>query len=175
MKSGDGKRAAYDTLRLTALTFKTGDGSQAAYDLVAPYKYHTLQSIVSLCMGSDRSQKASEVKWRDGHCTIGKLRAHRGTHTRARTACVHDCPPLCLHVPHMYEVTSGYGSTRGQGAGIAARAVLCTRVHDWWVQTRTQLPLFALQVLLSRLRCAREHSRSSSGKKGKFRPPRTNL
>ena len=57
---------------------------RAAYDLVAPYKYHTLQSIVTLCMGSDRSQYASEVKWRNGHCTIGKLRAEKGAYTRAR-------------------------------------------------------------------------------------------
>jgi len=89
--SGNGKRAAYDTLALTGLKFSDASGRYIEYRLSCAYSGKTLLGIVQQCMGSDRSNTNSAT-WRSGHCTIG-------THTSSNSV-------------------SGYGSLRiGVGDG----------------------------------------------------------
>jgi hypothetical protein len=78
VSSGNGKRAAYDTLAISGIRFSDVTGRFAEYDLGANYAGKTLQSIVSTCMGSNRNNNNSPA-WKAGQCSnVGKLASSNG-------------------------------------------------------------------------------------------------
>ena len=68
--TGNGKYQAYDTTPLNALLFQDNAGNKVQYTLDSSYAGKTLLTIVSECMGMERTQSSSEQPWRVGHCTI---------------------------------------------------------------------------------------------------------
>merc|ERR1719158_1526448 len=68
VSSGNGKRAAYDTLKIDALRLSDASGRFVEYDLGPGYKGRTLQDIVAKCMGSQRSN-TNQGNWKAGLCS----------------------------------------------------------------------------------------------------------
>ena len=78
--SGDGKRAAFDSLTLKSVTLSDASGKYAAYTLKSAYTGKTMLAIVQGCMGNVRAQggSSSTPQFGAGYCTIGDLTAHSG-------------------------------------------------------------------------------------------------
>jgi hypothetical protein len=68
VSSGNGKRPAYDTLKIDALRLSDASGRYVEYDLGPGYKGRTLQDIVSKCMGTQRSN-TNIGNWKAGQCS----------------------------------------------------------------------------------------------------------
>ena len=77
---GDGKRADYDSLPISSLTFSSDGGVSVSYALKAAYTNKPLRAIVAACMGGARTQ-TSGGKWPKGHCEIGTKTASTGRPT----------------------------------------------------------------------------------------------
>ena len=65
--SGCGTRGNYYDLPIQALRMADDSGSYVEYTLTAPYSGRSLYSIVTECMGSDRTNDGSSL-WDNGHC-----------------------------------------------------------------------------------------------------------
>ena len=69
--TGSGKRAAYDTTPISALTFADARGRSVRYGLYSKYTGKSLLQIIQGCMKNDRIQRANRSIWSSGHCHIG--------------------------------------------------------------------------------------------------------
>ena len=79
VKSGSGKRTAYDTLPVSRLRLSDSSGRFVEYNLNAGYAGRTLLSIVQGCMGSSRANTGSS-KWNAGLCSnVGTLVSSSGS------------------------------------------------------------------------------------------------
>merc|ERR1711881_119264 len=79
VKSGSGKRVAYDTTPVYSIRLSDASGRFAEYKLNPGYAGRTLLSIVQKCMGSARTN-TNAAKWRSGYCTnVGTKTSSKGS------------------------------------------------------------------------------------------------
>ena len=77
--SGCGPRASYYDMPIHALRLADDSGSFVEYTLTSSYAGRSLHSIVTGCMGRDRSNDDGSSAWDNGHCTnVGTLTSSSG-------------------------------------------------------------------------------------------------